>query len=61
MLPGADSSAVDVGNAVTCADPHVNKFDPRGVSRPQSSACDIGAVKVQGDEMSADEFDSVAL
>lgn len=40
MLPGAGSAAIDAGNNATCM-----SEDQRGVSRPQGSACDIGAVE----------------
>lgn len=57
MLPGAGSSAIDVGKAVTCAGETVNGIDQRGIVRPQGGACDIGAVEVQGDAIFADGFD----
>jgi hypothetical protein len=37
------SPAIDAGDATTCASAPVNKLDQRGVTRPQGSACDIGA------------------
>lgn len=57
MLPGAGSSAIDAGSAATCANTYVNNRDQRGVSRPQGSGCDIGAVEVQGDVIFVDGFD----
>lgn len=41
MLPGADGSAIDTGDASTCP-----ATDQRGVARPQGAACDIGAVEL---------------
>lgn len=59
MLPGAGSSAIDAGNTATCANAYVNNLDQRGVSRPQGSGCDIGAVEVQvnGGLIFADSFE----
>jgi hypothetical protein len=39
LLPG--SPALDVGDGTSCPE-----FDQRGVSRPQGSACDSGAVEM---------------
>lgn len=39
-LPGAGSSAVDAGDDATCA-----ADDQRGVTRPQGTHCDLGAVE----------------
>lgn len=48
LLLGPGSSAIDAGNAGTCADPAtVNALDQRGLSRPQGAACDIGAVEME--------------
>ena len=49
MLPGAGSSAIGVGKAITCAGETVDGIDQRGVQRPQGGGCDIGAVEVQVD------------
>ncbi len=40
LLPAADSPAIDAGNDEDCPE-----TDQRGVSRPQGSGCDIGAVE----------------
>jgi LPXTG-site transpeptidase (sortase) family protein len=37
------SHAIDTGDAATCVNAPVNGLDQRGISRPQGSACDIGA------------------
>ncbi len=45
MVPGTAGSAIDVGSDATCAAAPVNGLDQRGVTRPQGSQCDIGAVE----------------
>ncbi len=46
LLPG--SPAIDAGDNATCAALPVGNLDQRGISRPQGSACDIGAFESQG-------------
>lgn len=41
------SPAIDAGDDDACAAEPVNGLDQRGVSRPQGSACDIGAYEVE--------------
>ena len=62
MLPGSGSSAINTGNAATCANAYVNNIDQRGVSRPQGSVCDMGTVEVVvvGDMIFADGFDATS-
>jgi len=43
LLPG--SPAKDAGDDATCAASPVNNLDQRGVTRPQGSHCDIGAIE----------------
>lgn len=43
MLPGSGSPAIDGGGSGPCA----TASDQRGISRPQGTACDIGAVEVE--------------
>jgi CSLREA domain-containing protein len=43
LLPG--SPAAGAGDATACANAPVSGFDQRGVSRPQGSGCDMGAVE----------------
>lgn len=59
MLPGPGSSAIDSGNAGTCANTPVNGLDQRGAVRPHGSGCDIGAVEVGSviDHIFADSFE----
>lgn len=45
MMPGSGSSAIDTGNATTCANTPVNGHDQRGAVRPFGSGCDIGSVE----------------
>lgn len=45
MMPGAGSSAIDTGNAATCANAPVSGLDQRGATRPHGSGCDIGSVE----------------
>jgi hypothetical protein len=47
MTLGAGSAAIDAANDTICAAYPVNNLDQRGVSRPQGSHCDIGAVEQQ--------------
>jgi len=42
----AGSTAIDTGDATTCANAPVNGLDQRGVIRPQGAGCDIGAVEM---------------
>jgi CSLREA domain-containing protein len=42
------STAIDAGDAVTCANSAVGNLDQRGVSRLQGVACDIGAYETGG-------------
>lgn len=49
MMPGVGSSAIDTGNATTCANAPVNNLDQRGAARPHGSACDIGSVEAGAD------------
>ncbi len=46
----SDSQAIDAGDDAVCAAAPVNAIDQRGVARPQSAHCDIGAVEVQIDQ-----------
>ncbi len=41
------SSALDAGDAATCAAAPVNNLDQRGVTRPQGAGCDIGSYELQ--------------
>jgi uncharacterized repeat protein (TIGR01451 family) len=43
LLPG--SPAVDAADNAACAAPPVSGVDQRGVSRPQGTTCDVGAVE----------------
>jgi predicted outer membrane repeat protein len=45
MALGTGSAALDAGDDAICAAPPVNNLDQRGVTRPQGSHCDIGAVE----------------
>lgn len=45
LMPGSGSSAIDAGNAATCANSPVNGLDQRGAVRPFGSGCDIGSVE----------------
>jgi len=53
MLPGAGSAAIDAIALQDCT----QASDQRGVSRPQATGCDIGAVEVVRDIIFADDFD----
>ena len=46
LLPG--SRAIDAGNATICAGLPGGNLDQRGITRPQGSACDIGAFESRG-------------
>jgi len=46
LQPG--SSAIDAGDAATCAAAPVSNKDQRGTTRPQGASCDIGAYEVSG-------------
>jgi uncharacterized repeat protein (TIGR01451 family) len=46
-LPG--SPVINAADNTACAAPPVNNVDQRGVSRPQGTACDIGAVEATAD------------
>ncbi len=45
MALGPGSAAIDAGVDAICAVAPVNNLDQRGVTRPQGSHCDIGAVE----------------
>jgi hypothetical protein len=45
LLPG--SAAIDAGDDAVCEAAPINNFDQRGISRPQGSACDIGAFELE--------------
>lgn len=47
MAPGPGSAAINAGIDAICAGAPVDSLDQRGVSRPQGSHCDIGAVEQQ--------------
>lgn len=51
MLPQAGSPAIDAGLDTTCSAAPVSGLDQRGVSRPQGTHCDIGAVEVLQDTL----------
>jgi predicted outer membrane repeat protein len=46
FLPLPGSPAIGAGNDTTCAAAPVNNLDQRGVTRPQGTHCDIGAVEI---------------
>jgi hypothetical protein len=45
IMPGSDSAALGAGLDSVCAAALINNFDQRGVTRPQGSHCDAGAVE----------------
>jgi hypothetical protein len=45
MALGEGSAALDAADDAICAAPPVNNLDQRGVTRPQGTQCDIGAVE----------------
>ncbi len=45
MALGEGSAAIDAGNDAICAADPINNLDQRGITRPQGSHCDIGAVE----------------
>jgi predicted outer membrane repeat protein len=55
ILPATTGSAFDSGDDVACASAPVNGLDQRGVVRPVSSHCDIGAV--ESDNLFANGFE----
>jgi predicted outer membrane repeat protein len=57
MLPGAGSSAIDVGDDSVCAAAPVNGLDQRGVTRPQGTHCDIGSVEALPNLIFANGFE----
>ena len=59
LLLGTASSALDAGDDTICAATPVNGLDQRGVTRPQASHCDIGAVEMEAitDRIFADGFE----
>jgi len=46
MLPGAGSAVIDAGVDAVCTAAPVSGVDQRGISRPQGTHCDSGAVEV---------------
>lgn len=47
IAPQDGSPAVDAGNDTVCAAAPINGVDQRGVTRPQGTHCDIGAVEME--------------
>ena len=47
FLPGVGSAAVDAGDDSVCGAAPVNAVDQRGIQRPHSAHCDIGAVEAR--------------
>lgn len=45
ITPGADSAALGAGLDSVCAASPINNLDQRGITRPQGSHCDAGAVE----------------
>jgi hypothetical protein len=45
IMPGADSAALGAGLDSVCATSPINNLDQRGITRPQGSHCDAGAVE----------------
>jgi predicted outer membrane repeat protein len=56
VVPAKAGSAFDSGDDTACASQPVNNLDQRGVSRPLSSHCDIGAV--ENDSLFANGFEA---
>lgn len=57
MLPVAGSHVINGGSDSDCNLPPVNGLDQRGIARPQSWQCDIGAVEMLGDLLFRNGFE----